>query len=576
MGSVKLLQNNFISGEVSPLIEGRIDSPRYLTGLRTCQNALPHRYGGWSKRPGTKYVGTTQGNKKARLIEFVDADGRCFIIELTDLQLRIWSQEYLALVGAPVVLASPWGEAILKELKYTVIGGKLYVVHRSLAPRVVTNINGLWTIDTLTFTGDRTFSTVGNYPGVAFTLAGRLGLASTNNEPTAIFLSMAPNASTGAMRYTEFAFTNSSGYLTADSAIYLLESDLTPILWAAGGRKLFTGTHTQIWMDVGAGVTPVDFDMSILSNNGANTVQAVVSEAVVVYAGRGGRSLHALLHDTARDSYQEVTLSIGAEHFLASPVVDIAFQNFPSPVLWLVREDGLLVSCSLDLASGMIAWAKHPMAGKVESIAVGHSKTEDILWLSELRGSTRTVEYLRFQDVVATPDAAFYHVDCGIAQAYGTPTATITGLAHLEGQTVAAWGDGKILPDRVVTSGQVQYPEAISSISIGLPIATIVETLRPEIPLNGTGQGNFKQIEEAAVRVYRSAGGKIGITGGEKVPFASWRTPVWEAVSSPYTGDLEAQLAAPVEKNATLVIEHASAAPFNLLAVMYRIGIKEA
>jgi len=570
MASVKLIQNNFISGEVSPLLEGRIESARYQTGLRTCQNALPHRYGGWMKRPGTWYAGVPAA--KARLMEFIDPDGRSFIIELSNLKARIWSQETMALLATELV--TPWATADLPGLKSLIVDGSMYVVHTGHAPRIISNLLGTFTISTPTFTGDRTFSSAGDYPGAVFSIAGRLGLTGTTNEPTAVFLSKSPVAMTGANRFHDFAFTDASGYVAADSAIYLLESDLSSILWAAGGQRLFTGTRQQVWADTGTGVTPFDFDMAIMSSSGSAEVQAVISENAVIYAGRGGKSLHAIIQ--AGGSYQQVNLSTGADHFLASPAVDIAMQNFPAPILWIVRADGLLVSCSLDLEGGMIAWARHPMAGAlVESVAVGHSDTEDILWLSVLRGTTRTIEYLKFQGLVDTASADFHFVDCGLAL---TPaSATVTGLAHLEGKTVAGWADGAIVPDKTVASGQVTYATAVAKIHIGYPIATLVETLRPEVMANGTSQGNYKQIEDAMLRVYRSAGGKIGISGGGKTTLSTWKatTQSWNEILAPYTGDVESKLASPIEKNATLVVEHARASPFNVLAVVYRVGMKE-
>ena len=573
MASISLIQNNFISGEVSPLLEGRVESARYQTGLRTCQNALSHKYGGWMKRPGTKYAGAPLSNGKSRLIEHVDADASCFIIELTNLKARVWSQSTCALAEAD--LTTPWPEAALADIKTEITGGKMYLVHPDYAPRIIANTLGPWTITTPTFTGDRLFNSAGNYPSVVFSIAGRLGFAATDNEPTSIFLSRSPVATTGAMRHTDFLFTDVGGYVVADSAIYLMESDLTSILWAQGGSRLFTGTHRQIWTDVGAGVTPIDLDMAPVSNNGSSKIQAVLNGSVLAYVGRGGESLRAIL--LQGDSFQEIDLSMSAEHFLSCPVAYMAIQNYPQTIIWVVRQDGLLVSCSIDMSSGMVAWARHPMGGIVESIAVGHSNAEDMLWLSVLRGTTRTIEYLRFQNIEAIADEDYYYVDCGISVANDVPTATVTGLSHLEGKTVAALVDGATVPDMVVTSGQVVLPAVATKVNIGLPIATVVETLRPEIPANGTSQGSYKQVEQVMVRVYRSAGGTIAITGGYKNVISRWNaaTLAWASVTELFTGDIESKFAAPIEKNATLVIEHAQAAPFNLLAVVYRVGMRE-
>jgi len=604
--NLTLIQNNFISGEVSPLLEGRIDSPRYQTGLKLCQNFLPTRQGGFRKRPGTISAGTTKSNAKARLIELTIADDY-YIIELTNLKARIWKSDYTIVGGGtPTEITTPWPTADLASLKYAIEDGTVWIAHHSYAVRTLALVGSTWTLSTPTFTGDRTFASAGKYPRVIFFVGGRLGLAGTDDEPTAVFLSKTPLASTGATRYTDFDFdTGDDGTIAPDDAIYLLESDITPILWAIGSQRVFMGTNRTVWMDSGQGITPADFDMSVLSYNGASEPQAVMSETITLYVGRGGKSLHALVYDSDRQSYQDIDLSRDFEHFLSSPIVDMKIQNFPEPVLWMVRADGLLVSCALDLQAGMVAWARHPMSGTVESISVGYGATEDVLWMTVLRGTTRTVEYLRFQDPTTTVQTDFHYVDSGLVFTYGSPTDTVTGLGHLEGMEVVAWADGAILPPQTVASGQVSYASTFSKIHIGLVIESeaqtlrpsgqvsyastfskihiglVIEseaqTLRPETPANGTSQGKNKRIENATARLYRSLGGEIGALSGNTVKLLTWKsgTYIWGSAPELYTGDLEANIAAALDKDARLDIVHTDPAPFFLLAIIYRVAVME-
>jgi hypothetical protein len=50
----------------------------------------------------------------------------------------------------------------------------------------------------------------------------------------------------------------------------------------------------------------------------------------------------------------------------------------------------------------------------------------------------------------------------------GVSTATITGLSHLEGESVVAWGDGKDLGTYTVASGQITLSEAVTNAMVGL------------------------------------------------------------------------------------------------------------
>lgn len=571
--SISLIYNNWISGELSPLMEGRIDSPRYQTGVRTLQNLLPDRKGCLRKRPGTYHAGTTYGpNAKARLMEMTASDGNPYIVELTATRARIWDSSYSMVA---TVTGLPYSVTEIFEVKYAVQSGYLWLAHRSYAPRRIF-LSGTWQTDTPPLTGTRTFASTNNYPGVIFFYSGRLGLASTNTEPTAIFLSKTPDATTGTTRFTDFTFGTAD-----DDAIYLLETDVSNILWALGQQRLVLGTKRSIWMDTGQGVTPAMFDTAITAYTGASEPQAVMSETITLYIGRGGKSLHAIIWDATSESYQDVDLSQDAEHFLNSPIVDMKIQCFPEPTVWLVRTDGLLVSCSLNLSTGMIAWARHPMGGSavVESIAMSYGTTEDILWLSVLRGTTRTIEYLRAIDAETTAQADFHYVDCGLAQVYSPASKAITGLSHLEGVSVAGWGDGGIMPKKTVTSGAIAYDTAVAKLHVGYPIESEMETLRPETPANGTSQGKQKALQQIKLRLYRSLGGEVSASTSSTVtPILYWvgGTYVWGATLALYTDTKPIELASTVDPDVTAIIDHNDPAPFNILALICKVAIMEA
>ena len=69
-------QNVLNGGEISPLLRGRVDQPRYNTGTRETLNFVPMPQGGATRRPGTRYLGTAK-SQTSRLIPFVfsETDG---------------------------------------------------------------------------------------------------------------------------------------------------------------------------------------------------------------------------------------------------------------------------------------------------------------------------------------------------------------------------------------------------------------------------------------------------------------------------------------------------------------------
>jgi hypothetical protein len=86
----------------------------------------------------------------------------------------------------------------------------------------------------------------------------------------------------------------------------------------------------------------------------------------------------------------------------------------------------------------------------------------------------------------------------------------IGGLSHLEGKTVSILADGAVQPQKVVTSGVVSVPRPATIIHIGLPYESDLQTLPVAMQIDGFGQGRFKNVNKAWLRVYQSSGIFVG------------------------------------------------------------------
>lgn len=58
MAKTRFIQSSFVSGELSPLLKGRIDLAQYYQGVQTAKNVVIVPQGGMKRRPGTEYVQT--------------------------------------------------------------------------------------------------------------------------------------------------------------------------------------------------------------------------------------------------------------------------------------------------------------------------------------------------------------------------------------------------------------------------------------------------------------------------------------------------------------------------------------
>ena len=96
-----------------------------------------------------------------------------------------------------------------------------------------------------------------------------------------------------------------------------------------------------------------------------------------------------------------------------------------------------------------------------------------------------------------------FYVDCGLTYD-GSAVTTISGLEHLEGQSVRVLGDGKDRGAFTVTGGAITLPEPASVAHAGLAYSAVLQSM----PVGRVGARS--SIKRAFVRLLGTVGGKIG------------------------------------------------------------------
>ena len=149
------IQNNMNAGEVSPLLEGRVDLRPYVNGLKRCLNFVPLAQGPITRRPGTMYVAAPKySNKACRLERFEYSTVQAYILEIGDLYMRFFRNEgrLESPPGTPVEIVTPYPEAEVFNVRGTQSADTLYLTHKSYAPRkLVRNSSTSWTLSTIVF-----------------------------------------------------------------------------------------------------------------------------------------------------------------------------------------------------------------------------------------------------------------------------------------------------------------------------------------------------------------------------------------------------------------------------------------
>jgi hypothetical protein len=94
----KFLQNNFTSGQLSPLVSKRSDFDRYQNGAKTLTNMQVMTQGGVTARTGSKFIAETKDSSAASvLIPFKFSGTDAYMLEFGNLYMRVYKDSGLVL-----------------------------------------------------------------------------------------------------------------------------------------------------------------------------------------------------------------------------------------------------------------------------------------------------------------------------------------------------------------------------------------------------------------------------------------------------------------------------------------------
>lgn len=596
MATYTVLQNNFVSGEIDPMLEGRLDSSMYQTGLAVCENFIPTMYGSLIKRPGSALKGIIGSVPKARIVLFDagSAAGR-FMVEFSNNLMRFWTDEgaLVAVAGTTFSIATTYTEAQVDDLSCVVNKGVMYIVHPSHKPAKLT-IGASPTpfvLADITFTGDVTFAASGDYPSCQAFKGGRWYLSGTTNNPNTIYASRTPSES--ADRYTDFTFSeiiDTVDTVLPSHAIFLQETDMygSRINWMVSHKRIIVGAGRSIWMDSGEMATPATFDMNVTLNTGASKVRPQAYQGQIIFAGTGGKSLHMIQYSQDSAGYVGVELSMTARHMLTDGIREfVVMEGKLGTVIWVALTTGKLVSCTLDANNGVVGWSRHPLGkGKdgnemlVKSLEVlpGDEDGTDVLWFVAKRSGNLYLEEIG----IGVPQSLDYdsdpyaYTDCHVHQK-STPLVSTFTYAPFAGETIDAVADRAIMP--LVTldaSGVATYARSFHDIVFGFPLHARIVFLRPELPANGTSIGKNRQYISVALRLLESLGGAV-LVQGRAIPLISLIPGVYELGDTLplFSGDKRVDVQTTSDYTGSIELNSEEPLPFTLLAFITTYGLVE-
>jgi hypothetical protein len=479
-------------------------------------------------------------------------------------------------------ISTPYVEADLFTLRYAQSADTMYIVHPSYDIRVLSRTgSAAWTLATATISGSPTpgLSGSNNRPSVVTFFEQRLVFANTNNNPQTLWFSKNGdylNFTVGTAADDALIYTIASNQV---NAIRYLSATRVLTLGTSGGEYVVTATSD-------GPVTPTTTLIRKYSNYGTAPIEPVQVADVTLFLQRGNRKIREFKYvgDINADAYQAPDMSILAEHITEGGITQFAYQQEPDSVIWMVRADGTLVGMTYRREEQVVAFHKHVIGGTfsggqavVESVATLPTDTgEDELYMvvkRTINGVTkRYIELMKPFSFGGVTTGAFF-VDSGLAYS-GSAVTTLSGLHHLQGETVSILANGASHQDKTVANGAVGLNVSTTVAAIGYGYTSVMETLRLEAgSVDGTSQGKPKRIHAITVRLHETVGAEIG-SGSDKLDriyFRDSSMPMDQAVPL-FTGDKDVEFEGGFDDDDRIYARQTQPLPLTVLALFPRMN----
>ena len=146
----------FNGGEISPSLHNRFDLEKFKTGAKTMLNFFCHAQGGFSNRPGTKFIGEADDSDYPHRVyqfKFSVTQAYCLVFGEGTMEV-IYDGGYVQSGGSNYSLSTPYSADDIFGLRFVQSADTLYVSHPSYAPRKITrSAHDAWTITALSLSG---------------------------------------------------------------------------------------------------------------------------------------------------------------------------------------------------------------------------------------------------------------------------------------------------------------------------------------------------------------------------------------------------------------------------------------
>jgi hypothetical protein len=150
---------------------------------------------------------------------------------------------------------------------------------------------------------------------------------------------------------------------------------------------------------------------------------------------------------------------------------------------------------------------------------------------------------------------------------------SVSGLGHLEGATVSILADGAVQPQETVSSGSVTLDRAAVLIHVGLPYESDLQTLPAVMSIDGYGQGRYKNVNKAYLRVFKSSGIFVGPTADRLVEAKQRTTEPYGTPPSLKSDEIDVDLKPAWRAGGQVYIRQADPLPLTVVGLTLEVAL---
>lgn len=434
-------------------------------------------------------------------------------------------------------------------------------------PRQVTVdvLKDAYSTDETTSWSEGAFSAARGFPSAVALHEQRLVFAGTRSQPQNIWGSV-----TG-----DFRNFTQTGLDDGAISYQIGAQENNPIVWLVPQDGLIVGTDGDEWLFTGGAdkaITPSNVHTKRQSGYGSLRIQPVLVGSTVLFVQRGGLALREYVYQWESQNYVAPNVTQLFSHRTLSGIRAVAFSQNPEQLLWVVTNDGLLLSCTYRREEQVVAWAVHPTDGLVESVSCVYGKpaSGDEVWLVVNRGGVRRIERLKsgfWADLERGNEV--WHMDAAVEKTGSF--ASVAGLDHLEGKEVVIVADGAERDVQRVIDGTISVPSGTLHAAVGLPFTSVIRPMPFEVPLqDGTAQGRRFKVTGLAILLYKTLAG----TYADTLAAPAYPLVIRDASDDsgspppPFSGLKRLVTMATYQDTVSVVIETSSPMPLNVLSLI--------